>query len=516
MKWKQLLFTIVLNIFLMLAASIMLEYSNLSERFISLEDTIQEALDMSIMASVNSEEFFSSHYQSVLMSYAGVGDASQNIATEATTLVWVEGTHSFSQVNTYQFAKWYESNRKLPSNGSDINNINNIGNGEPFGLSGYIFHWLYGGVGSDYLSTGLAYANRNASRISEYNDPAVSSKLESRSYANTNFKNFYTNVGYKQETAGYLKEQILGTNSYSLRLQIYPTLTNMGLSWMDSLNEASSQTTSDNLCSSLHIGKSYLGSEKTYYFLTPASLGVTYIPTEVLYPVMLANLDTIVRLNKLSGSKNGTVGADAADILSSASNCLETSVWVNGLNNASWITGVTRRADPNGHAIHVTNGSEKIVTDGLVEFDLSTLEIKVDYFYWNFGNNSPESALLISRLNGTFSPESINSPGASLSTLRSKTLEAFQNQDTSSNVSQFGGADFKSTYANVKDGRIIARVTAKIKVHVPYQSSILQWAAYMFTGTNHFDIKMYNPGGGTINNDGIWYQYTTYFMTSRT
>lgn len=516
MKWQRLLFTIVLNIFLMMMMSIFLEYSNLTERFVSVEDTVQEALDMAISASVHSEEFFSAKYQNKLMSYAGVGSSGNDTTVAATTLVWLQDAGRFEQLNTYQYAYWFNNSGAdhLPSS-ADITSITGVGDGFRYGLSGFIFEWLYGKAGSEYNAAGLSYANRNSSRQIDYLTEATN-----RGQTNTDFVNFYNGVGKEQKTSGYLKTKY-GTNSYKLELKTYPVLANMGLSWMDSLNSASSDTTADNLCSSLHIGKSRLSSLSTYYFLTPASLGVTYIPVEVLKPVLMANMDTIVRLNLLGASNDKANSADATATLKRASECIQTSVYdYNMARDAYENTGASALIDGEGHAVHRSSGAgEKIVTDGLVEYDLSTIQVKVDYFYHDFSDGSESSAKLISKLNGTLTPDGAGGATGE-SALREATLQAFLDQDSSKFVSSFGGATYYNEYGDYSKGRIIARVSAKVKVHVPYQSSLLQWASYMFTGTKHFDIKRFNPATGKAfetvdSSDGLWYQYTTYFCTSR-
>lgn len=513
MKWKRMAFTIVLNIFLMLMMSIALEYSDLTERFVSIEDTVQEALDMAISESVHSEEFFSAQYQSKLMSYAGIGDTNNDVTAEASTLIWLKGAGCFAQVNTYQFAQWYNNNGRLPSSMGDVSAIMSIGSSHRYGLSGYIFEWLYGGAGTEYNSPGLAYANRNSARQAEY-----TGENTNRGVTNSDFQQYYNQVGKMQRTAGYLKEAISGTSSYRLVLQTYPVLANMGLNWMDSLNSASSSTTADNLCSSLHIGKSRYGALDTYYFLTPSSLGVTYVPVEVLKPVFVANLDTIVRLNKLGASSKNENSAGAVATLQEASSCVETSVFDFNTYSDEY-TNITNRASGLGadnHAFHLKSSpQETIVSDGLIEFDLSTIQVKVDYFYHDFSDGSSDSALLISKLNGTLSDGA-----SSESALRSATLQAFLNQDSSQYVSPFISTSYSSEYDAIDSVRIVARVTAKVKVHVPYQSALLQWASYMFTGTKHFDIKRFDPANQAAfhtvaDSDGLWYQYTTYFCTSR-
>lgn len=76
MRWKTLLVPIVLNIFLLLSVELLSEYLDLHQRFATIEDTVQEALDSAISSAVGSEELFTSKYQEDISSY-GVASSSQ-------------------------------------------------------------------------------------------------------------------------------------------------------------------------------------------------------------------------------------------------------------------------------------------------------------------------------------------------------------------------------------------------------------------------------------------------------
>lgn len=504
MRWKSMFLTIVVNIFLMLIITLMMEYADLSERFISVEDSVQEAVDMSIAASVKSEEFFTAKYQSEALSYASSSSTLGSL--EVTTLVWVDSAKSFYRINTYGLAMFYKDYGKLPSNTLEVNTANNyLSGGSAIGGAKKVFEFLYGEVATDYNNGNLAWANRNWSRKIEYNSvPGISSGRSPYTVTkfNKNFKDYFDSVGKLQMTTGYLKEK-KGTNSYRLSLTEYPTLANMGFSWMTPYNSTTSSKTSDNLSSSCHVGKTRLGSKKTLYFLTPASLGVTYVPTEVLKPAFLANLDTLVRLNKLGGTRHDTSTVDIENILASASECISTNVYdAGGTNNRP----------------HTGSYGQDIVTDGMVEFDLSTTKVKIDYFYFDFGKPFLRTTAekVVSKLNGA-----IQRLGASPYTeaqSRQETLTRFlaSDEDSGSYVQNINAGTFSGSYNNTRNGRIVAKVTVRIKVHVPYRSSIMQWMCEM-TGTNHYDIKLWNPDTNKVDvtSDGIWYQYSTYYCTSR-
>ena len=92
---------------------------------------------------------------------------------------------------------------------------------------------------------------------------------------------------------------------------------------------------------------------------------------------------------------------------------------------------------------------------------------------------------------------------------------------------------------NRTGNRIVAKVTVKLKVHILYQSSILQWISYKDWLANnsgsdksewHASIKEINPSTGLIKNrvpftgeistladkdDGTWFQTSTYFAVTR-
>lgn len=508
MRWKSMFITIVLNIFIMLSATILFEYINLSERFVSIEDTIQEALDSSIEASVGSEELFSAQYQSKLSSF---GSTRTNDTSEVRTLLWVDSEEKFYKVNTYLLAYYYSRNGgRLPQSEADVNVLNSYGlsSGVLNGQTGFIYEWLYGEQKSDYRDLSLRWANRSPSRLLEYRDASTGGR---NNVVNDNFRNFYNSVGKYQRTAGYLKHREGTTNSFKLGVEVYPTLMNMGYDFMsDSVSEdytkTSSGITHDNFTSTYHIGKAINGQFNTYYYLTPTSLGVTYIPIEVLKPVFITNLDTVTRLNYIGGaSTSGHTGSNIKD----ASHCVETSVYEDGST----------------HKEHTkSSNSEDIVTDGLVEFDLSTVKVKVDYFYINFSSavtSLSDRQVVVSKINGAI--QSYNAAGEAQnrgSDCRADTLNAFidADNDTFSLVNNFGSQNIVDAYQDVRNGRIIARVSVRVKVHVPYQSSMLQWMCEKFSPNNHhYDIKLWDESTdeSDVNSDGIWYQYTTYYCTTR-
>lgn len=506
MRVKSLLMVIVMNIFLMLFASVLLEYVNLSERFQELENTFQIALDSAIGVAAGSEEMFTDEFQRTISSFAS---DSENSVTYSTTLLYRSG--EFHQVNSYALAYFYKLNGRLPRNLSEIRSMTYGGRSQEL----FYFERLYGTAGSDYPDGNLSWANTN--NLLKYKYSSATSRRPSAGGV-TDFVEYFKNVGRLQRTAGYLKKKF-GTDedaSYTLEMMTYPTLANMGFTWMSNYMEKpytseTSEYTIDNFSSSLKIGKSYNGLSNTKYFLTPMSLGVTYLPVEVLKPCMAANLDTLVRLNALaSGSalSKGGVDPNVQSTLDGATECVPTSVYKGN--------GTYQR--------HHVGSNESIITDGNIEYDLNSLRVKVDYFFVNFGDgNRSRNEVLVSKLEGCLSYGELNNyPGntvaansaVSQSSLRAVTLQHFLEQDTALKVTD---PEFVEAYKEVKDGRIVARVSAKIKIHVPYQSGIMQWMCERSGNPGHYDIKVWNPSTGRVQNDsdGLWYMYTTYYMQSR-
>lgn len=505
MKWKSMFILIVLNIFVMLLVTVTAEYLNLSDRFVTIEDTVQEALDSAVSTSTRSEEFFTEKVQAEMQSY---GITSNKTTSYAETTLWLRGSKRFLTGNTYVLAKYYEENGRFPSTEGEYSTFNTQFSDPVFGQAGAVYKWLYGNIDSDYTSSALTYwANRSTSRFKEYSSFSTSGGRDATPSGGQNFKAFYQSVGKYQQTVGYLKHRIGDSNQYNLGLETYPVLANMGFEYMQNYNKVSSSVTSDNFTSTYHVGKATNGQKKTVYFLTPTSLGVTYVPTEVLKPTFLANLDTLVRLRMLGSDPTNASDDDIESTMERANKCIETNVYNGGT----------------AQAVHTpSSSSELIVSDGNVEFDLSSAQVKVDYFYINFGDTSlrTRTETIVSKINGAVQVYSASgTPTLNEKDSRKQTLNSFINQanDTSRLVQSFGGQSLKDEYENVRNGRIVARVSVKIKCHVPYKSSILQWMAQK-TGTNHFDIKSYNPENFETDDssDGLWFKYTTYYCTSRT
>lgn len=491
MKWKSGLIIIVVNIFLLLAYTMLHEYNNLSNRFSAVENTVKEALNSAIQLSIGSEELFTSNYQEEMLTSKGIGNT-------GSTLIWLPGANRFEYANLYLLAYYNEKQNKFPSTTNDIITLNNQSNkGVLNGETGFIYEWLYGTQASDYNDTRYKWANRSTTKKQAYKTylyGGTTKQIPNRDSATVNpeFKAFYNNVGKLQKTAGKLK--IKDGDSFNLENSIYPTLDNMGFKFMRDNKDL--LETNDNFMSSFHVGKSLAGNEDTYYYLTPRSLGVTYIPTNVLKTAFINNLDIITRLNYLGGTN---FDKDKSVILSGADTSAETMI-------------------NTGSGFRKTNKTKKrIVTDGHMIVDLDSAQVKVDYFYVDFTNAVHDTNLqnILLKTNGAIQKYN----GTLLSEAQSKkeTAKAFLDIDNDT-VTKISDTDLRQKFNTVRNGRIIARVTAKVKVHIPYKTPLLQWFNEKFNKTNSdfYSIKRYNPSKkGIDNSEDIWYTYTTYYTTTR-
>lgn len=514
MRVKSLLAVIVLNIFLMLFTTLLLEYLSLDERFNQLQKNIQVCTDMTVDIATASEEMFTENYADHILSEA-IQNNYHGVRVAAKTLFGMHKDSPTSEyklygVNSYMLALYYKEKGYLPKLKSDFDSFVS-GKGDQLRAA---YEFIYGKAGTEYGVSDLKWANINESKNDDYN--ILKGTYGSDRTATSNFKAFYDGIGNKVKSVGYLKTH--DGDAFKVEEKQYPTLASMGLK-LGSINEISSGVTADTFTSSAHVGKGYGSKRRSIYYLTPASLGVTYVPTEVFKPVFMANLDTMIRLQKASGGGlSGTNVIDAQRMIESASGCVGTDVYVYGadgngdlqygilntVNGANSHSNHVRGSDQ--HIMHKSGSNELIVNDGTTEYDLNSVQVKVDYLLVDFSNTS--SARLAAHLNGLLGLPT----GTTGVTNEEYTRQQFVSSelDTGTRVGIAG-------YDAVRTKRLVARVSVKMKVHVLYQSSLLQWMCYRINTSPHMDMKMYNPVSGDVYSDsnGVWYQYTTYYCQSR-
>lgn len=457
--WK-FMWVVVLNIFLLLFLSLILEYGTLSVRFRKVQQNISTAIDSAIRVANSSEELFTYQYK--------YNNASQGVTGNETlggSVLRTWGNGQWVSGNTYFMSMFYEKNNRFPRSQSEYNIFANGKTDKD------VFEWLYGKVGSDYKN--YSWANKT-SRV--FNNTLWGTVGTTRE-PSTNFRAFYNNIGKYMQTNTYVKEKS-GSN-YRAVLKKVPTLTLTGL-MLDSNYNKNSNFTNDYLSGSLKLGKLSNGSYSGYY-LTPYSLGVTYIPTEVLKPAVLSHLEQLVRFSRLKGT-------DFQDF-DGGTGCIDTEVYINSDTPQS----------------HIGDASS-IVNDGDIEYDLSSLKVKVDYFYVDFYDNN--NYLIVNEIEGS-TPEYDANGGVIMGHSVSK-------GELPTRLSLSDSTKYKDSDSGY---RMVARVSVKLKLHIPYRSSIMQWFRYLNdkSATNHFDVRLYDENTGDIDttHDGVWFTYTTYTALTR-
>ena len=494
---RNILAILTLDIFIMLAVTVMMEYLNLAERFTMLENTVQIATDMALDTATASEEFFSESYQQYMTSTALAKHNVGKVNLGASTILYRD--NKWFNTNTYILSKFYEDKHRLPLTKDEYESYVSTERLREANSTAKIFKWLFGGTGHSYDDGNLSWANRSGSTGTALSSVGMSGGRS----ATPEFKEFYDEIGHEIEQTGVVKYKTSSDTFTVVTDYTYPVLANMGLK-LAPVNEVTSEYMTDNFCMSYHVGKKQNG-RYSVYFLTPYSLGVTYVPVKVFKPVFMANLDTMARLQKLAGGDVRDMSAvQLKDTLNSADECLPIDVFVNGQTQQE----------------HIKDSSQTIVTDGLIEYDLSSTKVRVDYFIANFYNEAYRNT--VAKIEGAMpaynNSGSLHSWYFSQDDLLKKTVNKLKSSDTTRRVSS-------GMSARVGDGkRIVAKVTVKLKVYIPYQSSIIQWFAYkdyLASGrqnANHYSVRTIDPtqGGSIIDTeDGTWYQYSTYIAITR-
>lgn len=471
------IFTLVLlNIFLVMMFSAIGEYNDYRYSVQTMRTTIDNSVEAALVSVTRSEEFFSDEYGSLEITSKGQSiyeesDGShRNLYGTCSVLrnnEWVSG-------NLYLMGMFYTSEGRFPDSQFEFNTFSSGKTVED------IYTYLFGTVGSDYNSASLKWANDTID--TGVIDPTIR-------VPNTDFLDFYNNIGCEILGTSYVKEKSSST-SYKLVQKQYPVLADMGLK-LSSYNDVGSTITTDNF--STVIKEGHNGGE---YFLTPYSLGVTYIPKDVFKTVLLSNLENTIRFN---GVRTDPINAvNRMNNYTDADGCVRSDVYDGGTDAQG------RHIASNVEAGHITT-SNYIVNDGDVEYDLSTLSCKIDYFLVDFYN--PSNYRIVN--------EVLGAPlGASSPTDLSKTPDKLAETDPSIKP------DTTPEERKVLGNRVVAKVTVKLRVQIPYKSPVLQWASYLNysgSGEEHFGVKRWDTNTSSIaaDSDGLWYTYTTYYAISR-
>ena len=542
MKWKNVLFTVVLNIFLMLLVTVLIEYNGLSQRMQEACDNIQLAFDTAIESSTATEELFS------INNRVDNGNASQTSYSDngtANTLVWSPSSSGGSWYNGNNYIlSWYYWNKGRFPTKAEYDTIESSGFWTPY----TIWCWLYGGVPSAtsmedewktdiHKGLGQSYTNypstcRNTQTKYIYNNLLIGLTLGRSNddrKPSKEFEAFFNSVGKNINGWYTFKYPDSGTGRFTIVPEYKPTLLKMGF-YLDSYklctDSIGATGINDDMISTVKLGKKKVGQRysQSIYFYSPYSLGVTYVPVSVLKPMFLYNLDSIVRLGVASRTGfNPSATSVTDDDFNQSSGCLSTNVY----------SGIGSAGDPETHkeggAVVPYVSGNGIINDGQVEYDLRTAQVRVDYFNINvYSNNFYTTAsdlygaLPARNIDGSF--KSYTGAYGSITTASGDTV--MKNIGTLIKANEtgtsLGNYISKQGIVNTTDQgkKIDAKCTVRLKLHITYESFILQWMCYKdhaAGSNNHYDIKLYNPSTGSINanSDGVWYEYSKYYAYTR-
>ena len=508
MKVRKLFIVIIINIFLMFLLSLVNEYIDFRYTVQQLNATVNISVNAALDTSMLSEEFFSDDYTTVTDSITskavakiGSGDDTRNLYNTTSIFrnnQWVTG-------NAYIFSMYYDKKGHFPTSQQDYNNF--AGSGENGITPNDIYGYLFGGVlndknggreifgynkdGSDMNNNALNWAfNSSGSYV-------ASTSLRTPS---ADFKAFYDAAGKQITTTGFVKEKVSdgeGGFTYSIKNDVeYPVLAKMGLK-LDSLNEVTSTETDESFVSLLKDGHFIEGTNKpTKYYLTPYSLGVTYVPVNVYKATFMTNLENYARFNKC---KEDTSGDSIKEAYAKADGCISTEVYDGGTDAMGrHVGGSTSQNHKEGGRSKdaYINNTYGIINDGNVEYDMTSIQTRVDYFVVDFYDD--KNWKIVNEIMGS-------TPGEDPKTLPSR-LKA---TDTA-----------QGSAGSNPGNRVVAKVTTKLKIHIPYKSGILQWFVQLTSedkSEEHYDVALWDEANGDIVEDsnGVWYVNTTFKAVSR-
>lgn len=406
LKIRNIIIIILLNVGLLSTVSLVQEYYSMTTKTSEVQSTISTAVDTAVQLSLASEEFFGdkSSWNSTVSS-----------KTEEFVKVKVFRNGQWLENGVYATSKYFEEYGELPESPKYL-------------TSEQTYEWLYGQINGSRTPT-------------------------------KEFTEFYNKIGKNMTSDMYVKAYKDAT-SFSIADKTVPTLCQMGLSLEGDLNR-SVKPYSESLANVEKVGK-----DGSTYYLTPHSLGITYIDTRVLKTLVVAHLEQLMRYHWGKTAKSWA----------KADGCIPTSIYETGKKDS---------------ISHTTSTNEKIINNGIFEIDENSVQVDVEYKIVDFYDTA--NYKLVNYIEG--------------STPDSKKFEQkpsiLQSEDTSKS----------------KDGkRIVAKVTVSMNLHIPYSASVLQWLRKENgSGSNdHFDVRAIDEKGDlTSDKSGVNYTYTTYTAISR-
>lgn len=553
MKIRHLISLCLINIFLLFAVSIITEYIELRRTLQSVKATVALSSDMAVVTATRSEEFFSTEYANLLASGGGSLDTTISSVSIGSGLGNGGDRQLVSTINLWDGNSWGTYNAYIlamayEKNGNSIFNIKPVydgilasgvtmediytylfgvdnGSGSTFSSSDTEALFGSNGMGNDIPSPTIAWASLRSDTGA---GKSVGSNLRNPS---SSFQEFYDTVGkdvvalstlkYKSDTAGSdfgFKTDLYG----NVRSELVPALSKMGLQLspnnklgtnFGTVNHAGAVGVEDNFFALVHYGyykapgaAATAVPQATSYVLTPYSLGVTYIPPYVYKATFEANLANMIRFNK---TKTSDVATQFTDSYNAAMGCISTNVYDGGTDAQG------RHVSSAAAYEHENHADAHIMNDGNVEYDFDSIQCKIDYTTINIYD--PAYSKTVARLFGGI-------PGKTENEFLPELCDDLKGTDNLMAQTGIGGSYSYLTDADKKKlgNRVVAKITTKVKLHIPYKSPVLQWFAHLdpaanAVGENHLDIPSWDPTTDSIVTDdsGVWYVYTTYAAISR-
>ncbi|MDR0917955.1 MAG: hypothetical protein LBM93_01690 [Oscillospiraceae bacterium] len=474
---------VIIAMFAWIVYSIFEEYEKLDERMLSLHTTISTAIDTAVQNTMMSEEFFTGDTENLLsstnnhrnyISYYKNGyliGSGKNIDVYSLLYTMTDGYSTPLDEFDFKYSDLPDSNFESFQ-------------GNDFMAETYAA--IYGG---EFISdTGLM----NSGFISDSN--RVPTK---------EFSDFYDSIGKSINKSTYLVHY---EDGYFKEIQRYrvPVLTQMGLDLGDTgifplgnINEADNLYRNNDTVAVTHRGKSLDMNDPKYYYLTPYSLGVTYLQPDVMKLLATINLSNTIRLNKVSGGVKGVNTNFGV-----AEGCIPLTI-----------------SDNHNAVFHEDTPTRAILNDGYIEYDMDSLETKIEYFAVNLyekdSSGNYVNADLLREIYGAVPDE----------------IDVFPHNDQKKVIGDYftnaaDGKDYIYVNADEKDlingnktdiqndagTKIIAKITVNLDVCIPYTSPVMQMYinSHMRDTNGHFGLSADIDGDGTVEEGWLKYTYVTY------
>ena len=464
---KHILSILLLNIAVICIYSIFVEFNTVDEKIRSVNSVMSASVDSAVQLTLNSEELFGQRW-------------SDDAVTSDVEKV-VGGV-----------ADGDGANLTTPLDGKEFNGVT---------VNYYSNGWTKGEL---YNLSKEFDMSDNTFPSSVGNSLSSSDKVYDWLFTDSSdFKEYYDKIGKTITTKVYKKD---GTSDYSdsefhLSQVEIPVLDQMGILDKDINDEDTSisfqdakklgkkllfnpdshldtedydkdttlPVTDDNDESGTGVDK----SENSAYYLTPTSLGVTYLDPRVLKTLVTAHLQTTIK------SQKGDSDSTERDSIESCLGLIPLNVF------------------HNGHQYKPNIDSSNTFNNGVAEFDLSSLTIDVKYV--NIDAYSSSSDKIMSVLEGA----TVGSDGANGTSSRLK------NSDTINDATRDS-----SSYKN----RIVAQVTVGVDINIPYSTPIMQYFRFLARedDTDRIGIRpMGSYSKGKDDSSVLRCNYTTYVSVGR-